>query len=178
MDSAGSVLPSLATAFNHAFLSALLTVIFIDIILSGDSRAAIAGAVRNLPDSQRRKGMLLGIAAAVAMRVGCAFVISHLMQIPLLKLAGGLAFLLSRLMRKFPILVLLGSLLLGKVGGEMVVTGPFLLNWLPHNDRFHHVGGAIGAAFVLGISAWAKRGAALDAAAGETRREEFQVGAP
>jgi predicted tellurium resistance membrane protein TerC len=38
--------------------------------------------------------------------------------------------LLSVLMDKYPIIVIIGAGILGKVGGEMVITDPFVIQWL------------------------------------------------
>ena len=92
MDTA-SALHSLPSTFDHNFLLAILSIIFIDIILSGDNTVVIAMAVQTLPENQRRKGIIIGTGAAVAMRVGCTFIIRHLLQSPLIKLGGGLAIL-------------------------------------------------------------------------------------
>jgi predicted tellurium resistance membrane protein TerC len=79
-----SALHTLPSTFDHTFLLAILSIVFIDIILSGDNSVVIAMAVQTLPESQRRKGILIGTGAAVAMRVGCTLIISHLMQTPLI----------------------------------------------------------------------------------------------
>lgn len=72
---------------------AVLKIIWIDILLSGDNALVIALACRNLPDQQRKWGMILGAGAAVSLRVAFATVIVVLMTIPYLKLVGGLALL-------------------------------------------------------------------------------------
>ncbi len=72
---------------------AVLKIIWIDILLSGDNALVIALACRNLPDQQRKWGMILGAGAAVTLRVLFASIIVVLMTIPYLKLVGGLALL-------------------------------------------------------------------------------------
>jgi YjbE family integral membrane protein len=71
----------------------VLKIIWIDILLSGDNALVIALACRNLPDQQRKWGMILGAGAAVTLRVVFATIIVVLMTIPYLKLVGGLALL-------------------------------------------------------------------------------------
>lgn len=71
----------------------VLKIIWIDILLSGDNALVIALACRNLPDHQRKWGMILGAGAAVTLRVVFATIIVVLMTIPYLKLVGGLALL-------------------------------------------------------------------------------------
>jgi YjbE family integral membrane protein len=72
-----------------AFWIALLQIIGIDIVLSGDNAVVIALASRGLPPAQRRRAVLLGTGAAVAMRVALALLAAALMSYPGLKLAGG-----------------------------------------------------------------------------------------
>jgi YjbE family integral membrane protein len=67
----------------------LLSIIVIDLILSGDNAVLIAMAVRSLPEEQRKKGFILGAGAAVVLRIVLTFVVSQLLGIPYLKFAGG-----------------------------------------------------------------------------------------
>jgi YjbE family integral membrane protein len=53
----------------------------------------IALATRSLPEAQRRIAVIGGSAAAVALRVGFCLVITTLLQIPYLKMVGGLLLL-------------------------------------------------------------------------------------
>ncbi len=72
---------------------ALLQIIGIDIILSGDNALVIALACRRLPPRQRRLGIWLGTLAAILLRIGCATAAAYLMMVPLLKAVGGLLLL-------------------------------------------------------------------------------------
>lgn len=189
---------------NASFVFALLNIIFINIILSGDNAVVIAMAVRSLPEKQRQKGILLGTAGAVLLRIGLTFIAAKLLEVPLVKLIGGLmiiwiAFkllvgeseennmkevrglgqaiitilmadlvmsldnvlgvagasngnslllfiglatsipivvftskLITRLMDRFPVIVLLGAAVLGRVAGEMIMSDPFLVRMLHH----------------------------------------------
>lgn len=74
-----------------AFLSALLQIVFVNLLLSTDNALVIAMACRGLPRRQRIWGLLIGEAAAVILLVFFAIVISRLLQFPYLKIAGGLA---------------------------------------------------------------------------------------
>lgn len=67
---------------------ALLKIIAIDIILSGDNAIVIAMATRRLPEKQRNRAILFGTAGAVILRVLFAAVIVLLLQIPFVHLAG------------------------------------------------------------------------------------------
>ena len=76
-------------AFDMAFFSALLSIILINLILSGDNAVVIALAVRSLPRQQRRWGIVLGSLLAVALRIVLTFFAAKLLLISFLKLAGG-----------------------------------------------------------------------------------------
>lgn len=71
----------------------VLEVFFVNLLLSGDNAVVIALACRSLPSHLVRRAMLIGIEAAIVMRVLLAIVASLLMRIPLLQLAGGIALL-------------------------------------------------------------------------------------
>ena len=76
-----------------AELSALLQVILVDLVLAGDNAIVIAMAVVGLPAHQRARIMILGIAAATALRVVFALLTVYLLQVIGLLLAGGLLLL-------------------------------------------------------------------------------------
>jgi YjbE family integral membrane protein len=74
----------------HApFWIAVLQIIFVNIILSGDNAVVIAMACLTLPPNQRKWGMFLGAGVAVLMRVIFTIVIAQAMAYPFLKLVGG-----------------------------------------------------------------------------------------
>ncbi len=64
-----------------------------NILLSGDNAVVIAMAARSLPPAQRSKAVFWGSAAAIAMRVVLTIVAVQLLQLPFLKLIGGVALL-------------------------------------------------------------------------------------
>ena len=72
------------------FWIGLLQIIGIDILLSGDNAVVIALACRSLPVHQRRRGIILGAAAAIVLRILFAAFIVHLLAVPYLKIVGGL----------------------------------------------------------------------------------------
>lgn len=78
---------------DTAFFIALLQIIGINIILSGDNAVVIALACRSLPPKQQKYGVLLGAGAAVVLRIIFTVFIVYLMAIPFLKVAGGLLLL-------------------------------------------------------------------------------------
>ncbi len=73
--------------------AALGSIMFINLILSGDNAVVIALASRNLPRDQRRKAVFWGSAGAVVLRIGLTVVAAFLLQIPYLQFVGGLALL-------------------------------------------------------------------------------------
>ncbi|CAO0822532.1 TerC family protein [Desulfarculales bacterium] len=79
--------------FGLALLANVLNIVFIDVVMAGDNSLVIAMAVRSLPQRQRLKGILIGSGAAVILRVVLTFGVAKLLDIPFLKLAGGLAIL-------------------------------------------------------------------------------------
>ncbi len=75
--------------FGIPLLTAVLQIIWIDILLSGDNAVVIALACRSLPPRQRRIGIVLGAGAAVVLRILFALIISYILEVPFLKLVGG-----------------------------------------------------------------------------------------
>ena len=71
------------------FWIAVLQIIFVNIILSGDNAVVIAMACLTLPPRQRLWGMILGAGVAVLLRVLFTLVIAQAMAYPFLKLIGG-----------------------------------------------------------------------------------------
>ncbi len=65
-------------------------IIMIDLLLSGDNAVVIALACRNLPDAQRRKGILYGVGGAIGLRIVLTFFAVSLLSLPYLKLIGAL----------------------------------------------------------------------------------------
>jgi YjbE family integral membrane protein len=76
-----------------AFWVAVLQIIFINILLSGDNAVVIAMACRGLPPRQRFWGMVIGAGVAVILLIIFSGIIARLMLLPYLKLVGGLALL-------------------------------------------------------------------------------------
>jgi YjbE family integral membrane protein len=184
--------------WSIAFGLAMLNIVFINIILSGDNAVLIAMAVRGLPKEQRQKGIIFGTAAAVILRIILTCFAALLLGVPILKLIGGLLILwiattlltgeeseeggeqittlaqairiiiiadltmsldnvlgvagaangnmflllfglalsipiviftsnlISTMMDKYPIIVILGAAILGRVGGDMIMTDPYV----------------------------------------------------
>jgi YjbE family integral membrane protein len=80
-----------AAEFTPDFWVKLLQIIWVDIILAGDNAVVIAMACRALPDKTRKWGIILGAMVAILLRVIFAGIITTLLAIWGLKVAGGLA---------------------------------------------------------------------------------------
>jgi YjbE family integral membrane protein len=74
-----------------SFWVAVLKIMWINILLSGDNAVVIAMACLGLPPRQRLWGMIFGAGVAVLLRIVFTVVVAKLMQLPYLKLVGGLA---------------------------------------------------------------------------------------
>jgi YjbE family integral membrane protein len=69
---------------------ALLAVIGIDLVLAGDNAVVVGMAAAGLPPEQRRRAILLGILAALVLRIIFALLTVQLLAITELVFAGGL----------------------------------------------------------------------------------------
>jgi len=180
----------------------VLTIMYVNFILSGDNAVVIAMAVRSLPPKQRKLELFWGSFGAVALLIVLTVVAAMLLEMAGLRLAGGLtlvwvtwklvrpssgdgdehvktsanlweavrivivadlimsldnvlgvaaaakgklsllifglalsipiilccAAIIANLMNRYPWLVLLGGIILGKVAGELLVTDPLILH--------------------------------------------------
>jgi YjbE family integral membrane protein len=70
------------------FWVALLQIIGVNIVLSGDNAVVIALAARGLPAHQQKKAVAWGSGAAVVMRIVLTIVAVELLRLPFLKLVG------------------------------------------------------------------------------------------
>ncbi|BBO76573.1 membrane protein [Desulfosarcina widdelii] len=208
--------------FNMQFLSALISIVIIDLVLAGDNAVVIAMAVKKLTGRQRTLGIAAGAGGAVLVRVVCTFFVAKLLMISFIKLLGGavilwiavkllvegaedenvreagnlwqavwiivvadmsmgidnmlavggashgnffllifglalsipfvvfMSSLLARLMDRYPIILYIGSGILGKVGGEMMITDPVVHNWLHPPKALEY---AVMAFFTIGVIA-------------------------
>ncbi len=71
------------------FWIAVVEIIFVNILLSGDNAVVIALACRNLAQRQRRQGIFWGVLGAIALRIVLTFFAMSLLAYPWLKLIGG-----------------------------------------------------------------------------------------
>jgi len=188
---------------SGGFLVDFCTVIVANLVLSGDNAVVIALAARSLPPNRRLHGIVFGTVAAILMRVILTYFAAMLLNVPYMKLIGGLLILgiavkllldkdseheekatsgglvkvigvilladlvmsvdnvlavagaskgnpallflglglsipivafgsgiISRLMGRFPIIIFIGSGILGKVAAEMILSDPLTLRMI------------------------------------------------
>ncbi|MBV6684847.1 TerC family protein [Rossellomorea sp. RS05] len=80
-------------SFSSEAIIALLKIIAIDIILSGDNAVVIAMATRRLPKDLQNKAIFWGTGGAVILRILFAAIIVYLLKIPYVHLLGGILLL-------------------------------------------------------------------------------------
>ncbi len=83
-------------------LISLIQVVFIDLVLAGDNAIVVGMAAAAVPAEQRRRVIVWGTSAAVALRILFALLTTQLLQIIGLTLAGGLllAFVAYKMFRE------------------------------------------------------------------------------
>ena len=70
-------------------LPALIKIIVIDLVLSGDNAVVIGMAAHRLPPRQRKMAILIGGGAAIVLRIGLTAIATLLLQLSGLQLIGG-----------------------------------------------------------------------------------------
>ena len=73
--------------------TALLKIIGVNIVLSGDNAVVIALAARSLPEKQQKQAIFWGSAAAIVLRIVLTLFAVKLLEFPWLKLVGSIALL-------------------------------------------------------------------------------------
>ncbi len=88
---------SIVTDFSNitepAAFAAFLQVLMIDLVLAGDNAIVVGALAAGLPPEQRRKVIVIGVLAALVLRVLFALIVTQLLQIIGLILVGGLLLL-------------------------------------------------------------------------------------
>jgi len=83
----------LASLVTPEALSAFFEILVIDVVLAGDNAIVVGALAAGLPAEQRRKVIMIGVAAALVLRIAFALIVTQLLQIVGLVLAGGLLLL-------------------------------------------------------------------------------------
>lgn len=93
----GEILDAIARDFAQigtpAAFSAFIQVLMIDLVLAGDNAIVVGALAAGLPAEQRRKVIVIGVVAALVLRIAFALIVTQLLQIVGLILAGGLLLL-------------------------------------------------------------------------------------
>ena len=76
-----------------AAVAALLQILAIDIVLAGDNAIVVGALAAGLPAEQRKKVIMIGVLAALVLRIAFALLVTQLLQIIGLVLAGGVLLL-------------------------------------------------------------------------------------
>ena len=84
------ILADFAAIGTPAALAAFIQVVMIDVLLAADNAIVVGALAAGLPPAMRRKVILVGVVAALILRIGFALVVTQLLQIVGLVLAGGL----------------------------------------------------------------------------------------
>lgn len=112
---------------------AMITIVIADIVMSLDNMLGVAGAAHG-------NNLLI--------------VFGLFLSIPFVVFTSNL---LATLMDRFPIIVYLGAMVLGKVAAEMVITDPFVQSLLHTGPVTQYIVEAVGAVAVVGVGkAWMK----------------------
>lgn len=82
-----------ALTVSPAAFAALAQVLAIDLVLAGDNAIVVGALAAGLPPEQRKRVILIGIMAALVLRIVFALMVSQLLGIIGLVLAGGLLLL-------------------------------------------------------------------------------------
>ena len=112
--------------------SAVKTVIVADLVMSIDNVIAIAGAAQNAGEQHQMALVILGLVVSIPIIVWGSQIVLKLMD-------------------RFPVIILLGGMLLGWIAGGMFQTDPMLKDLIPQEQSWHYALGAAGALLVLTI---------------------------
>ena len=116
---------------------AIKTIIVADLVMSVDNVIAIAGAAQTAGEQHEMVLVIFGL----------------LVSIPIIVWGSQLVL---KLMDRFPIIILLGGMLLGWIAGTMAHTDPALVPYIPQDRAVHYGMGLAGALLVLAIGKWVK----------------------
>jgi YjbE family integral membrane protein len=83
----------IASLITPEALAAFVEILLIDIVLAGDNAIVVGALAAGLPTEQRKKVIMIGVLAALVLRIAFALVVTQLLQVVGLVLAGGLLLL-------------------------------------------------------------------------------------
>ena len=79
--------------FSAGAIAAFTEVVLIDLVLAGENAIVVGALAAGLPADQRKRVILIGIVAALVLRIAFALIVTQLLQVIGLILAGGLLLL-------------------------------------------------------------------------------------
>ncbi len=88
-----SILRDFSNLDQPGAMATFVQVLMIDLVLAGDNAIVVGALAAGLPAEQRRKVILIGVLAALVLRIAFALVVTQLLQIVGLILAGGILLL-------------------------------------------------------------------------------------
>ena len=118
-----------------SLMAAVRTILIADLVMSLDNVIAVAAAAQG-------NVVLLVLGLAIS--------------IPLVIFGSTL---MIKLMERFPIIVVLGAALIGWVGGETIASDAILHDYAVAHPALHYVAAALGAALVVGVGKFWRKGA-------------------
>jgi len=83
----------IAAMITPAAIAAFFQILAIDIVLAGDNAIVVGALAAGLPPADRRKVIMIGVLAALVLRIAFALLVTQLLQIVGLVLAGGILLL-------------------------------------------------------------------------------------
>ena len=89
----GAILKDFSNITQPTAFAAFLQVLMIDLVLAGDNAIVVGALAAGLTADQRRKVILIGVLAALLLRIIFALVVTQLLEIIGLILVGGLLLL-------------------------------------------------------------------------------------
>ena len=89
----GHIVNDFSNITSPAAMAAFLQVLMIDIVLAGDNAIVVGALAAGLPADQRKKVIAIGVLAALVLRVAFALMVTWLLGIVGLVLAGGILLL-------------------------------------------------------------------------------------
>src|ERR1044071_8475544 len=82
-----------SSLFDAAAGAAFFEILVIDIVLAGDNAIVVGALATGLPAEQRKKVIMIGVLAALVLRIAFALLVTQLLQVVGLVLAGGILLL-------------------------------------------------------------------------------------
>ena len=93
IDMWGAIINDFSNITEPAAFAAFVQVLMIDLVLAGDNAIVVGALAAGLTADQRRKVIMIGVLAALVLRIIFALVVTQLLQIIGLILVGGLLLL-------------------------------------------------------------------------------------